>query len=316
MAVCDVNKAQAERVARGFEIPGVYDDILQMLESERPDFVDICTPPRTHADIAVTALHAGSHVLIEKPMAISVEECDQIIQASLETGREVCVAHSELFYPTLIEARNRVTRGDIGDFTGMRILRSVPVNYMTAIPDHWANRLPGGAIGETGPHLVYHTLAFINPIRDIWVSAKKLMPEYPWSPYDDYRIELIGDNATCSVVLTFTNRHWAAPVELWGTEGLLKVDLQSKTLVRADRGNLSPRIVGQSVMSEAMQMASGTLGTAAKVLTGRFRNAHDLLIKEFFERCVRGLSSPVTPQEGREAVRVMGVIVDQLEPAG
>ena len=219
VALCDIDRVRAEQAARRFSIPGAYDNVQAMLEAEEPDFVDICTPPRTHADIAVVALNAGAHVLIEKPMATSVEECDRIIEAAEESSKRVGVAHSELFYPPLVEARKRVLRGDIGEFKGMRILRSVPVDYMTANADHWANRLPGGVIGETGPHLVYHTLAFINPIRDVWVHARKLMPEYPWSPFDDYRIELIGEHATSSIVFSCTNHHWAAPIDIWGSKG-------------------------------------------------------------------------------------------------
>ena len=312
-ALCDLDRDGAERAARRFDVPSAYDDVEEMLEREKPDFVDVCTPPRTHADIAVMALNAGAHVLIEKPMAMSVEECDRIIEAEAESGRRVCVAHSELFYPPLAEARKRVRRGDIGEFKGMRILRSVSVDYMTANADHWANRLPGGVIGEAGPHLVYHTLAFINPIRGVWVHARKLMPQYPWSPFDDYRIELIGEHATSSIVFSCVNHHWAAPIDIWGSKGLLRVDLQGKTLVRSDRPDLSPKTVGVSSVREAMQIASGTLTTAARLLAGRFRNTHEILIGEFFDRAARGLAPPVTAQDGRETVRVMNAIVDRLD---
>ncbi|MFN2500332.1 MAG: hypothetical protein ABR557_14730, partial [Pyrinomonadaceae bacterium] len=47
----------------------------------------------------------------------------------------------------------------------MRIMLSTPTDYMTSREDHWAHKLPGGVIGESGPHIVYMTLAFINPIR-------------------------------------------------------------------------------------------------------------------------------------------------------
>ncbi len=315
VALCDVDEARAKQVAAEFDVPGAYDSLQVMLEAEKPDFVDICTPPRTHADIAVLALSAGAHVLIEKPMAISVQECDRVIEAARVSDREVCIIHSELFYPCFIQARERVAVGDIGEFRGMRTFRSTPRGYMTSVPDHWANRLPGGVIGETGPHVIYSTLAFINPISDIWVHARKQMHEYPWSPFDDYRLELMGADATSSAVLTYTNEHWAAQVDIWGSEGMLKVDLQSKTLVRYDRVSLSPRVVGYSAISEAAQTAGSTLFTAAGVLAGRFRNTHDILIREFLHRTVRGLPSPVTAQEGREAVRVMSLIAGQLEGA-
>ena len=94
---------------------------------------------------------------------------------------------------------------------------------------------------------------------------------------------------------------------------MLRVDLQSKTLTRLERASLTPRTLGASAMSEALQIAGGTLSTAASVLTGRFRNTHSVVIREFFDRTVRELPSPVSAQEGRETVRVMNLIAERLE---
>ena len=88
VALCDPQVAQAQELARIHGIPKVYGDFQEMLQAERLDAVDICSPPRTHADLAVRSLEAGAHALIEKPMAISTEECDQIIRASKKAARK------------------------------------------------------------------------------------------------------------------------------------------------------------------------------------------------------------------------------------
>ena len=313
VAVCDLNRAQAEAVSREFGIPAAYNDVRQMLDTERPDFVDICTPPGTHADLAVTALKADRHVLIEKPMAMNVEECERIIQAERESKGQVTVAHTELFHQSVIEARRRIKRGDIGDFTGMRIFYSTPVTLMTADPDHFANRLPGGTIGETSPHVAYLSEAFIGPVRGIWTHGQKILPEYPWSPFEDYRLELMGDYTVSSVALTYTSKHSAFLLELWGTEGILKIDMQSKVLVNYDRVNQSPWGIGLSAFKEATQIATGAFTNGVSYLAGRFRNIHDRLIGEFFERSVNGLPPAVTSADGRETVRVMNLIGKQLQ---
>ncbi len=313
VAVCDLDRDRAETVSRTFGIPAVYTDVQQMLETERPDFVDICTPPSTHANIAVAALKADSHVLIEKPMAMNVEECDAIIRAERESTSRVEVAHTDLFHPSVTEAQNRIKRGDIGDFTGMRIFYCTPVTLNTTDPDHFANRLPGGAIGETGPHVVYLTQAFVGHIRDVWVQGQKLLPEYPWSPFEDYRLELAGDRTSSSVVLTFTSRHSGYWVELWGTEGVLKIDMQSKVLVDYRRVNQSPWGIGFSAFREAAQIASGAFANGTGYLTGRFRNTHDRLVQGFFQRGVEGLAPVASAEDGRNTVQVMGTISERLQ---
>lgn len=312
VAVCDRDRSRAEAVSRQFGIPRAYDDVRQMLAAERPDFVDICTPPDTHADIAVAALHADAHVLIEKPLAAQLAECEKIVKAERKSTRRVEVAHTDLFHPSVVDARQRIERGDIGNFTGMRIFWSTPVTMWITDVNHFAHRLPGGSIGETGPHVVYLARSFIGPIRDVWVRGQKLLPQYPWSPYEDYRLELIGDHVTCSATLTYANRHSTQLLELWGTDGVLKIDMQSKGLVNYVRVDQSPIGIGISSLGEAAQIASTTLANAVGYLAGRFRNTHDRLIREFVVRSARGLPPTVTAENGLETVQVMHAISDRL----
>jgi len=312
VALCDPNVAQAEELARVNGIPNVYKDFQRMLETERLDAVDICSPPRTHADLAVHSLKAGAHTLIEKPMAINTGECDRIVAAARETGRKICVAHSDLFYPSFLKAREMVKAGTIGEFRGMRIFLSTPVDYITSKPDHWAHKLPGGVIGETGPHVIYMTLAFINPIRGVRIEARKQLAQFPWSPYEDYRLDLIGDETSCSVALTYATNRWAVQLDLWGSEGHMKFDLETQTLLIHGRSDLKPITLGLSAVKEASQMLGGAIDTSLSYVTGKFQNTHERLIREFVNSIRNGSPTPVPPEEGREAVRVMDLLVSQL----
>jgi len=313
VALCEVDAKRGKEIAGQFGIPRTYTDLSAMLAAEKLDVVDICTPPRTHAGIAIQALSAGAHVLIEKPMAVDAEECDSIIAAASQARRKICVAHSDLFYSSFLRARQWVSAGKIGTFRGMRIFLSTPVDYITSKPDHWAHRLPGGVVGETGPHVIYMTLAFIPEIREVRVEAKKLLPEYPWSPYEDYRLDLIGDSAISSVTLTYATKHWAAEVDLWGTEGLIKADLESQSLLLHRRSRLAHAVVASSTLRAASQIVKSVAGTGAKVLAGRYENTHALLVRQFLESLRNGSEPPVTAREGREAVRVMNQISQQLQ---
>jgi predicted dehydrogenase len=311
-AICDLDRRRSEEVARQFGVPKVYEDLAAMLEREQPDVVDICTPPRTHAPLALQALKAGSHVLIEKPMAMNVQECDEIIAAAQRAKRQVCVAHSDLFYPAFLELRRLVQQGTIGEFRGMRLLLSTPVSYMTAQPDHWAHKLPGGVVGETGPHAVYLTLAFINPIKEVKVHAHKVLHQYPWSAFEDYRIDLIGEHAISSVALIYTTNQWAAEIEIWGSEGFLYADLESQSLALYQRATLKPYAVGWSAFAKGVQIIWATAKMAVRFLTCRAERTHDLLIRQFVESLQKETPPPVSPEEGREAVRVMHLIAEQV----
>jgi len=313
VALCDINREQAAKIADQFGIRETYTDVGKMLEKERPDVVDICTPPRTHAPLSIQCLEGKAHVLIEKPMATSLEECDAIIAAAEANDRRICMAHSDLFYPSVLKARQMIEAGRIGKFRGMHIFLSTPTDYITSKEDHWANKLPGGVIGETGPHIVYLTLAFINPIENVCVHGKKLLPEYPWSPFEDYRVILSGSEAVSSTALTYASKHWAAEIQFWGTDGILRADMETQALVVHRRTALTAKDAALSTVSQTGALLGGMVGTGLSLATGRQQSTHARLIRQFIGSLASGAEPPVTAQEGRESIRVMSLIVQQLE---
>jgi len=193
----------------------------------------------------------------------------------------------------------------------MRISLSTPTGYITSKPDHWANKLPGGVIGETGPHIVYMTLAFINPIREVSVRAMKLM-DYPWSPFEDYRIELIGDRALSSVSLSYATKQWMARVEILGEDATLLLDLEAMSLVKYRRERLRPSPIGFSLLSEAGQLLKSLTASGIRYATGSLRTTHDFIIEGFADSIINGTESPVPAEDGRESVRVLNMIVAAL----
>jgi predicted dehydrogenase len=313
VAICDLNLAAAKELAARFGIPRTYSDVGEMLSTEKPDLVDICTPPQTHTRLALEAMRNGCHVLVEKPMALTVADCDQIVQASKEYGLQVCVGHSDLFYEPFIKARHMVANGAIGRVSGMRIFLSTPTDYMTSRPEHWAHKLPGGVIGETGPHVVYMTLAFIPHIRNVSVDALKVMNNYPWSSFEDYRINLIGDDAICSATVVYTTDQWSAKVEVLGDKGFLMLDLESMNVLHYRRTELKPGPVGLSLLRESAQLAGALVSNSIRVATRRVRSTHEAIISQFADSILAGSEPPVSAEEGREAVRVLNMVVDNIE---
>lgn len=311
-ALCDVNLDVAKQVATAAGIPNAYAHVGEMLAKEKPDIVDICTPPKTHAKLTIQAMQAGSHVLIEKPMAQTIEECDAIIAAARENKVKVCVAHSDLFYYPFLEARKLVREGAIGPFRGMRIFLSTPTNYITSKPDHWANKLPGGVFGESGPHVVYMTLAFINPIQRVSVNGLKLM-DYPWSPYEDYRVDLFGDKHVSSVTMAYATKQWMARLEILGEDATLLVDLEAMSLVKYRRERLKPMPIGLSLLSETVQLLKSLAASGFRYATGSLRSTHDFIIDGFVDSILNDAESPVPAEQGRESVRVMNMIVEKLD---
>ena len=121
-AICDLDEKQLEGAAQRFGISKTYTQFDKMIAEEQPDVVVICTPPGTHKFLTVAALSAGANVLVEKPMALTSEDCDEMIDAARQHGKKLGVMHNQLFNPAFMEAGDILSRGEIGKFIGMRIL--------------------------------------------------------------------------------------------------------------------------------------------------------------------------------------------------
>src|SRR5882724_7777060 len=91
-----------------------YTDYQRMLDETRPDVAVILTPHFLHAEIAIACLKAGSHVLVEKPMALHVEDADRMIAAAEEAQRILCVVLQQRFRPEIQAAHEYIEAGKLG----------------------------------------------------------------------------------------------------------------------------------------------------------------------------------------------------------
>ncbi|HYK74499.1 MAG TPA: Gfo/Idh/MocA family oxidoreductase [Pseudoneobacillus sp.] len=111
-AISDVNEATAKTVAEKFNISKVYSDYRDMFQEV--DAVTICTPNKFHAEITIAALEAGIHVLCEKPMAMTPEECQAMIDAADKSGKVLAIAYHYRFMKDSRAAKKVILEDEIG----------------------------------------------------------------------------------------------------------------------------------------------------------------------------------------------------------
>jgi len=318
-AVCDLNQSLATSVAKEFNIPGAYSDLSEMLRKENLDIIDICTPSQTHAPLAIEAMKKNCHVLVEKPMALTVSECKHMNNVARKCGLKLCVVHNEIFRPPLLKARELVVKGDIGKLTGMRWCRLTHREIYMSLKNHWVHRLPAGILEETVPHAVYTSLVFLNKVNNVGIYAKKTI-DYPWVPYDYFNIVLEGENINSSIVISHSNDCSVALIDLFGTKGVLKMDLQSMLLIHYKLNEvppLKPVNLALSSFNAIAQTVKGVMSNVARVMLrgqkelSRARG-HDVLIKKFVNSIINDQRPPVTGKEGQEAIRVMELITKKF----
>jgi UDP-N-acetylglucosamine 3-dehydrogenase len=107
VAVCDLNIEKAKHLASQYKVKNYYENYWDMIEKEELDLVDVCTPVSTHAKIICDISHTVPAILVEKPMALSVYECDEIIKIIEKYKTKLCVGHTQIFSPNIQKAKAR-----------------------------------------------------------------------------------------------------------------------------------------------------------------------------------------------------------------
>ena len=121
-AIASRTRERCERLADQFDIPQIYDDWRVMLEKEDLDAVSICTPTSVHCEMAVAAAQAGKHVLVEKPMAMTLEQADQMIDAADKAGVILMVSQSLRFSAVFQTIHQIIESGVIGRVETIRAM--------------------------------------------------------------------------------------------------------------------------------------------------------------------------------------------------
>lgn len=115
VALCDIASEKAEEKKRKFALDcAVTGDCDELLSRGDIDLVSVCTPPFTHAEIAINALRAGKHVLVEKPMASSLAECDRMNEAAAASGKILSVVSQNRFGDAAMKLKRVLESGLVG----------------------------------------------------------------------------------------------------------------------------------------------------------------------------------------------------------
>jgi len=307
-AVSDINEVLAKKVSKYFHIDRYYGDPFEMLKRGKLDIVNICTPPKTHALLSITAMKSGCNVLVEKPMSINTEESDDMIKASKQTGMKLCIVHNNLFTPIILRARSIVSQGFIGNLTGIDFRDAWPQdNADLGDKNHWYHKLPCGVFGEMLPHPIYLQMAFLNKIEPVAVYAKKLS-SYEWLLADEVRIILEGERGIGTITASC---NWPrggkdeSIVDIFGTKNNLHADLHTAVLTKCGPGGASRAARVLDYLSQNYQQLACISSAAFNSMIGRHRTGHHNLIERFVEAVRNDTAPPVSGEEGKEVVRIL-----------
>lgn len=229
VAVADLCPARLAAARAASPSARLYPTWQQLLEQERElDFVDICTPPSAHAEIALAALARGLHVLCEKPLATSVAEARALVDGARGQRRVVFPAHNYKHAPVVKFAREVIASGRIGAVRAVT-LNTFRTTHAKGAPEwktDWRRerRFAGGGIAmDHGSHSFYLTFAWLGSLPT-QVTAKTLTLDRQWDTEDNLNCVLTFPNGYAHAFLTWTAGVRKVVYTLQGSEGALVID--------------------------------------------------------------------------------------------
>lgn len=240
VAYFDKTEKRAEALAEKYG-GAVYGSYSELLENNEIDAVSVCVANHLHAEVTLEALKAGKHVLVEKPMAMSVEDCEAMVAMADKVGKKLVVGHNQLLTPAHKRAKELIDEGIIGDILTFR------TTFGHGGPETWSIE-PGpgtwffskeaavlGVMADLGVHKTY-MIQYLTGQRIVEATAKFSTLHKKDASGTPIEVE---DNALCIFgmengimgTMTASWTYYAAEdnsTVLYGTKGMMRIYDDSK----------------------------------------------------------------------------------------
>ncbi|MEM2338358.1 MAG: Gfo/Idh/MocA family oxidoreductase [Candidatus Bathyarchaeia archaeon] len=307
-AVSDINIERAKTFAQKYKIPKVYDDASKLFELKDLDFVDICTPISTHAKLACEAAKYGHNILLEKPMARSSKECDQIIHEITKNKVKLCICHNQLFLPTVMRAKALV---DSGKFQLVYFRISVRESAeLIGAPSWIMTPEQGGPLWETCTHSAYLQLHFLRNVSKVWAVGEKVSNPV----YDHFVIMLSNPQKTVGVIeVSWLAKKHEILFELINSNGK-KIQILNYNFYLEFPEKTEKHIIQGFYWDQKLIIKKWAKFFLDDFCNRRIRFSvpQYILINKFVDSIKNDLEPPVTPQDGRRTVRLLEYIEESL----
>ena len=249
IGIADINLERAKELALKYNIEHVFNDYKELLECDNVDAVSVCTPPATHCQIVVDACNANKHVLCEKPMALSLEEADQMINAAKKSEVLLAVGHQFRFMHNVQKAR---------ELLGKRIIGKILTCYGELVGGgpffEWETSSDYYLKPESGIDVLFNYGMHIIDLFNFFF--KKALRVSGFIKQGKVRNVVVGDRAIISIeyeddILAALNTSYTAfqdpdrgAIDICGVDGKLSINLRRPILSLYKKGSLLSKLHG------------------------------------------------------------------------
>ena len=300
-ALCDLRRERAEALAREAGLEGkvsVWTDCSAMVKEVSPDLAAVAAESGAHEAVGLACLEAGCHLLVEKPMALSLEGADRLIARARAKGRVLAVCHQNRFNPAVRALREAVEAGRFGRiYYGAAAVRwHRGWEYYRQAP--WRGRWDqdGGALMNQGIHNVDLLCWMLG--RPVEVMAYTDRLDHPYIQGEDFAGAVIRFEGGRYGILEGTTLVYPENLEetlcLFGSQGTAKLGGQAVNQIQCWRFAGDPPGEEGARRQEASQAIDTVYG-----------KGHEPLYRDVVRAILEGSRPLVTGEEGRRALELV-----------
>lgn len=235
-AICDLDREKAQIFMKDNDLSEdvkIYTDYQELFEREELDLVAIATFSGEHAKIAKEAIRHGINVIIEKPIALSLEDADQMIQLAKENHVKVCTNHQNRFNPTIRKIRQAIDAGKLGNL----MYGSATIRWFRG-KDYYEQANWRGTWEQDGGALMNQCIHNIDLLR--WMMGDEVEEVFAYT--DNMRHPYIEAEDFGVAIVKFKNGTYG---KIEGTTDVYKDGLEETLAIFGDKGTV--RAGGMSV---------------------------------------------------------------------
>lgn len=300
VAAADIDQTRLSRVADKFQIPRRYTDYHDLLKDEQVDAVGVCVPTEFHAEIGLATLNANKHMLIEKPLALTLRDCDEMIKLASRTSRCVTMGFNLRSHRLIKRARAMIASGMLGEIALVRT--SLTSEWEDSDLRQWRKKREsgGGVLIESAIHH-FDLLRFLMQTELDHVFAETRLNEAA-----DETAAMTAELTNGALVSCSFSKRMVSDdlLEIYGTRGRLAL-----ALYRFDGVDFLPKGVYAGSMGYRLARMASTLRELPRAVPimargGDFTDSYRQEWQDFAESIARGVPVQATLEDGRRALEV------------
>jgi predicted dehydrogenase len=317
-AVCDLSKGAAEALASAHGAQA-FGDLEEMLAAGVCDAVHILTPPDSHATLAKKCLKAGVHCLVEKPVALSVAETQEIQDVAEKAGKSFAAGHNFMGLPSYERLKSAINTGALGRVGSVEINWHFPLAPLRSGPfGIWLLREPKNLLLELGPHLFGFAVDLFGPLKIEHLSLGKEIeiPSAGMRP-QSWRILARAGDVDVTLNLSLVETADDRSVTVLGSTARARLNYAEDTLV-VEGENASDIVVNpfrKQIGLAWQHLREGGVNAFRQVSSLNRKSAYGLSFQGTFKAFYQNLSDGSAMDsrfDGASAVTVMQAIDDTL----